>query len=436
MTDQNKRLDGWKVIGAHLGRDRTTAIRWANERGMPVRRMPGGKTATVFAYSDELDTWMANLNEDGGQPGAASPTPANKISWHMPAFILGAALLFGIVAVWLGSARSPTVPLPRDKKVAAVYLQARDDWAQRSAPSLARAVEGFQAVVRSDPGFAPAHSGLADAYLLAREFGSLSNGVAYANAKRAAEQALALDPKLADAHRALAFVSYWWEHDPQAAGRAFRRARDLAPDKAQTHFWYGNVLADNGEHVAAIRELNAARLADPGSVAIQTDLAWALWSSGDAKGATEQLTAILSRNPDFAAAYDCLAVIRLAEGDYDGYLRELKQRERLRAEPGLVGYIAALDGARRTGGVPAMQALMLNRALADEAEAPFPDHAWAAFLASVAGDRARLSEILAIAGQQEQKWGSSGMVSRIARRWAGDSQITAALKRRAAPKIE
>lgn len=51
------RLNGWKMIAAHFGRDRTTVIRWARERGLPVHRLPGGKTATVFALRQELDRW-------------------------------------------------------------------------------------------------------------------------------------------------------------------------------------------------------------------------------------------------------------------------------------------------------------------------------------------------------------------------------------------
>jgi len=33
-----------------------TVIRWEQERGMPVRRLPGGGRPTVFAYVDELQT--------------------------------------------------------------------------------------------------------------------------------------------------------------------------------------------------------------------------------------------------------------------------------------------------------------------------------------------------------------------------------------------
>ncbi len=43
-TDSGDRIAGWKSIGAYFGRDRTTAIRWARERALPVHRMPGDKT--------------------------------------------------------------------------------------------------------------------------------------------------------------------------------------------------------------------------------------------------------------------------------------------------------------------------------------------------------------------------------------------------------
>ncbi len=70
MSGHSQRLNGWKAIGAYFGRDRTTAIRWARERSLPVKRMPGGKVATVYAYTDELDRWL----EDNGDTRPALPT--------------------------------------------------------------------------------------------------------------------------------------------------------------------------------------------------------------------------------------------------------------------------------------------------------------------------------------------------------------------------
>ncbi|HET7698510.1 MAG TPA: hypothetical protein VFK57_22535 [Vicinamibacterales bacterium] len=60
------RLDTWKAIAAHVGRDVRTVLRWHKDRGLPVHRVPGGKGRSVFAYADELDAWMAGEARTGG----------------------------------------------------------------------------------------------------------------------------------------------------------------------------------------------------------------------------------------------------------------------------------------------------------------------------------------------------------------------------------
>ena len=50
--------DSWKDIAGYLRRDVRTAIRWEKEKGLPVRRVPGGQRQAVFAYITELDAWL------------------------------------------------------------------------------------------------------------------------------------------------------------------------------------------------------------------------------------------------------------------------------------------------------------------------------------------------------------------------------------------
>ena len=58
-TQPAQTLRSWKEIAAYLGRDVRTVIRWERDRGLPVRRPPGNKRAgNVFAYRDELDSWL------------------------------------------------------------------------------------------------------------------------------------------------------------------------------------------------------------------------------------------------------------------------------------------------------------------------------------------------------------------------------------------
>jgi hypothetical protein len=74
-SQTNQRLDSWKDIASYLGRDVRTAIRWEKEKGLPVRRVPGGQRKAVFAYTSELDAWLTqeplnNTTETTGQqPG-------------------------------------------------------------------------------------------------------------------------------------------------------------------------------------------------------------------------------------------------------------------------------------------------------------------------------------------------------------------------------
>ena len=54
---QGPRLDSWKEIAAHLGRDVRTVQRWEARDGLPVRRLHHSKSGSVFAYAAELDAW-------------------------------------------------------------------------------------------------------------------------------------------------------------------------------------------------------------------------------------------------------------------------------------------------------------------------------------------------------------------------------------------
>ena len=62
-SSPSDRLDSWKSIGAYLGRDIRTVIRWEKEKGLPVHRVPGGQRQGVFAFRGELDAWLAGKGD-------------------------------------------------------------------------------------------------------------------------------------------------------------------------------------------------------------------------------------------------------------------------------------------------------------------------------------------------------------------------------------
>ncbi len=87
---EGNRLDSWKEIAAYLGRDERTVRRWEKDKGLPVRRVPGGERKAVFAYSAEIEAWLH----------AANSLNDSSSWWHKPIFTLRRAT-FAVILVSL-----------------------------------------------------------------------------------------------------------------------------------------------------------------------------------------------------------------------------------------------------------------------------------------------------------------------------------------------
>lgn len=73
-SPQRKRLDSWKAIGEYLGRNVRTVTRWAEQRDLPVHRVPGGRRQSIFAYSDEIDAWLLDRRASSTEGPTNGPT--------------------------------------------------------------------------------------------------------------------------------------------------------------------------------------------------------------------------------------------------------------------------------------------------------------------------------------------------------------------------
>ncbi len=78
MTER-KRLDSWKEIAAHLRVETRTAMRWEDDRALPVHRVPGGGRAAVFAYADEIDAWLLGQPAESLMEAAAGEANASAL---------------------------------------------------------------------------------------------------------------------------------------------------------------------------------------------------------------------------------------------------------------------------------------------------------------------------------------------------------------------
>lgn len=468
QPDQSeRRLDGWKAIAGYFRRDRTTVMRWARERDLPVHRLPGGKQGSVFAYEHELAAWAGraeqrDLESDGDLAAMASPavetpsppvaaaaaSPLGKPRKAKRLFVgAGVVIAIGLLVAATVTVTNMVAPapsaieraaaLPHDKRVAADYVAARDLWARRTPEDLRRAIGLYEKVVAADKDFAPAYAGLAEAWLIYREYGAATESRAYSAAKSAVEQALALDDQLAAAHRANGFIQYWWSYDAQRSVDSFRRALELDPRDGLTHFWYANVLSDLGQDAAAQREYDTAQLLLPGTPAIAVERACAHWQAGRDRRAVMELEQLKTQYPSDATIRNCLAWAHISRGDIKAYAREYRALANLRGVPEMQRLSAALDAAIVRDPMTAHKVLVAE-ARREFAEGERKTRMTPAFHASAMGDRETLVTLLKQASTLGERWYSATLNKRIADKWRDDAEVQRLLRKVviATPKVD
>lgn len=228
------------------------------------------------------------------------------------------------------------------------YLQGRYDWNQRSEGGLKRAIEHFQRTIEIDPRFAAAYSGLADSYATLGYLSYLSPGEAFPAARRHATKALELDTSLAEPHASLGFVKLYFDWDWPGAEAEFQRAIALDPNYAATHEWYSIFLLAAGRPTDAFREIQLARQRDPLSLAINSDLGFHYYYTGQYDEAVKQLKFVLELNKDFPPARLWLGRTYQELGKFDDALAEYQRvDERLREWPVSIaarGFVAGVAG--------------------------------------------------------------------------------------------
>lgn len=443
---ESERINGWKAIGAFFGRDRTTVMRWAQYRGLPVYKMPVGKSGSVYALKSELSEWerSANLNAELNTDGnsletiiESSTIKENKFfNKRVAIFLIGGtaiASIFGVGSFYL-MGKKDSKRLPSNPKLVTKYLKARDLWAQRNAVSINESIKLLKEITQSEPSFKDGFAALADAYLLSREFGAIDDETAFESARIAAKKAFALDKEFPAANRALGFISYWWDKECSISGEYFKRALSYSSNDAQTHFWYGNILSDNGQHAKAIKELNTARLIEPGSIAIQTDLAYVLWASGDEQTAKAMFDDLLKKYPNFAGIHYNLSDLYIGNGDYIGYIQSLEEYGKLTNSKDILENTKQLKAALKIG-ASEVQALVMKFALDEIKRIKGQTHTWAVFLSSIALNRQQTIDLLIKAVNLQEKWGSAGYISRIKEIWFDDKEINSLIQKLKAPLV-
>jgi len=161
-----------------------------------------------------------------------------------------------------------------------LYTAGRYYATRRTADGLWQAIDRLKRAVELDPGFALAHSELADCYALLNWYVEPSPEDSWPLAKQSALNAVNADPKLAEAHASLGFVRLHYDRDCEGAERELRTAIQLKPGAQVAHRWFAFSLSAMGRHQEAFAEMERAREISPQSPVLATAVANVLFLAG------------------------------------------------------------------------------------------------------------------------------------------------------------
>jgi TolB-like protein/DNA-binding winged helix-turn-helix (wHTH) protein len=219
--------------------------------------------------------------------------------------------------------RDASGDLQMDAAAHDAYLRGLQGLNQRSRDSLASAISEFRLAVSIDPNSAMAWAALARTYSLAPVFTILSSAEALPRAREAATRALSLDDTSAVAHCTLGFVLAHYDFDWPNAEREYKRAIELNPSDANSHFFYSNsFLSPQGRHDEAIAEMQTAISLDPLSFPTQSYMGRTLLWAHRNEEAQAQFVKANAMNPNSAIGHERLAHLYAAWEKYGDAISE------------------------------------------------------------------------------------------------------------------
>ncbi|MEP4891844.1 MAG: hypothetical protein ABJV04_17615 [Aliiglaciecola sp.] len=207
-----------------------------------------------------------------------------------------------------------------------LYLQGRESQKLRSPESLAVAVEKFTKVIDLDPNFAPAYSGLSETYLLMEGYAGLDKQTSQEKATPLVVRALELAPNSAEVLSSAAYLAK--DKNTAASIKQAQHYANLAIEAnhnyANAYFLLGGILWEQLKLQEAIEQYKKARLLDPLSSSILSNLARIYLSLDDKVNAKIIGDDLVRLHPTQPFGYSVLADIAFKNGDYSESHRMLQ----------------------------------------------------------------------------------------------------------------
>lgn len=249
----------------------------------------------------------------------------------------------------------------RDPETYQFYVAGWSALTRPSHANLAEAERNLQAAIARDPGFALAHSCLAECFVMQVSHRVRPACDAFPRARAAALRALEIDPQSAEAHIALGSVQAGHDHDLAAAGESIARALALNPHSFAAHraAWVNSMsLGRFDEALAAARRAQAI---EPLAASINGNIGMTLYFAGRYEEAIAQLEHTLRMDETWVVARGVLGLCHLRLGRFDQAIAQFEHPLSLRhGNPSDLPTAYALSG--RTQEARAALAKLLRQA--------------------------------------------------------------------------
>jgi TolB-like protein/Tfp pilus assembly protein PilF len=302
-------------------------------------------TAELIQVRDQTQIWADTYEHDLSGFRAVQSEVAQSVARALALKLLPAE------QTRLASARSV------NPEVYEAYLKGMFYVSQNNPESFEKGMRYLHQAVEIDPAEPLAYAGLAQGYVTLGH-GGAEQADAYPRAKAAAEQALKLDPEMAEAVGALADVALYYEWDWAKAEELFKRALELNPSLAMTHYHYAWYLVIFDRLDEAIAEHKLARDLDP-LRALNTGWLGDLYNyAGRSDEAIVEAKKAIELNPKFWPSYKILSRAYSRKGMHQEAIAaamRLIELEPLRGYPLLaLAYLAAGEREQALTIVPKM----------------------------------------------------------------------------------
>jgi serine/threonine-protein kinase len=282
-----------------------------------------------------------------------------------------------------------------------LYLKGRHLWNMRTREALERSIELYREAIAHDPGFALAHTGIADSWASLSWNDFVPKAAAFKEALSSVLAGLEIDDQVAESHISLGMVLYHFGTDWTRAEKEFRRALEINPNHAEACHQYAHLLTFLDRTDEAIEMMGRAVELEPVSRIICSCCGQVLYFAGRYDDAVSHLEAAIELDPANMGPYSWLGMVLVQIQDWQGaeaaFQRGLDAESFLTRNTGALGYCCGVQG-NREGALGQLQRL-------EDLSSEIPvDACFEAWIHAGLGDNEPALDALERAHEQDANW--------------------------------